>query len=93
MFDGQHDSLASVGSSVLFRKPGRMRVALSAIARVLSALTPLLIKEAGFLLSENRQASERQEHAHKSRCPIVTCPEPEAAELDCEFPFLCGLVF
>ena len=55
MFDGQHDSRASVGSNVLLRKQTRKRVALSAMAGVPSALTPLLIKEAGFVLSENRQ--------------------------------------
>ena len=71
MYDGQHHSQASVGSNVLLRKPARMRVELSATEGVLSALTPLPIKEASFLLSENRQASERQEHAHKSRRPIV----------------------
>ena len=48
-----------VGSNVLLRKPARMRVAPSAIAGVLSALTPLLIKKTGLLLSKNRQASER----------------------------------
>ena len=74
-----------------FANPARMRFALSAIAGVLSTLTHLLIQEAGYLLSENRWASERQEHVHKSRCFIVTCPGPEATELDCEFPFLCGL--
>ena len=55
MCDGQHDSQASVGSNVLHRKPVRMRVTLSATAGVLSALTPLLIKETVFFLSENRQ--------------------------------------
>ena len=91
MFDGQHDSEASVGSNVLHRKPARIRVVLSPTAGVLSALTPLLIKEASFLLSENRQSSEGQEHAHKSRCPWVTRPETGATGVDCEFPFLCGL--
>ena len=58
--------------SVLLRKPVRMRVAVSATTGVLSALAPLLIKEAGVLLSEYRQASQRQEVAHKSTCPSVT---------------------
>ena len=69
----------------------RMRVALSAAAGILSALALLLIKEIVFLLSEYRQAFERQELAHKSTCTIVIGPEPEVAEIDFEFPFLCGL--
>ena len=91
VFDDQHDCQASVDSNVLLRKPARMRIALSAIASILSALALLLIKETVFLLSEYRQASEREELAHKSTCPHVTCLEPEVAELDFEFPFLCGL--
>ena len=58
-----------------------MRVALSATAGILSALAPLMIKETCFLLSENRQASERHELAHNSICPNVTRPEPEIADL------------
>ena len=44
-----------------------------------------------FFLSEYRQASERQEPAHKCTCPIVDCPEREIADHDWEFPFLFGL--
>ena len=51
----------------------------------------MLTKENVFLLSEFRQASERQELAHESVCPIAICPEPEVADLNFEFPFLCGL--
>ena len=47
------------------------------------------MKETVFLLSEYRQASERQQPAHKSTCTIVTL-ELEVADLDCEFSFLCG---
>ena len=61
MFDDQHDCQAFVRSSVLLYKPARIRVALSATKGILSALAPLLIKETVFLLSEHRQASERQE--------------------------------
>ena len=66
-----------------------MRVALPATAGILSVLALLLVKETVFLLSEYRQGSEL---AHKFTCSIVTCPEPEVADLDYEFPFLCGLV-
>ena len=55
-----------------------MRVALSATAGIFSALAPLLFKETVVLLSEYRQASERL------TSPIVTCPEPEVADLDGE---------
>ena len=88
MFDDQRHCQAFGGSNVLLLRPARMRVALSATAGILSPLAPLLIKETVFLLSEYRQASVRQELAHKSTCPIVDCPE---LDLDCEFPFLCGL--
>ena len=81
MVDNQHDCQAFVGSHVLLRKPARM----CAVGRSRCSL-------AGFLLSEFRQASEPQERAHKSTCSIVTCPEREVAELDFEFPFICGLV-
>ena len=37
-----------------------------------------------------RQAYERQELAHKSTGSLVICLEPEVADLDFEFPFLCG---
>ena len=77
--------------SVLLREPARMRVALSATAGILSATARLLIKETGFFLSEYRQASERHALAVKSTCPNATCQEPEVADLDGEFPFLCGL--
>ena len=60
---------------------------LACVSRCAVAL--LLIKETVFLLSENRQASERQEETDESTCPRVTCQEPEVADLDCEFPFLC----
>ena len=66
MFDDQHDYQASVGSNVLLRKPART---LSATAGILSALAPLLIKETGLILSEHRQAFERQELARKSLAP------------------------
>ena len=56
--------------SVLLRKAARMRVSLSATAGILSALAPLLIKETVYLLSGYRQASERQELAHKCACPV-----------------------
>ena len=49
------------------------------------------MKETVFLLSECRQASEWQELAHDSTCPIVTCPEPEAADLAFELPCLWAL--
>ena len=91
MLDHQHYCQAFVGSSVLLCKPGRLRVALSATAGSLSAVSPLLIEETVFLLMDFRQVSERQELAHKSTCPIVTCPEPEVADLDFEFPCICGL--
>ena len=91
MFDDQHDYQASVGSNVLVRKPARMRVTLSATAGILSALAPLLTKETGSILSEHRQAFERQELARKSTCPNVTCPDLEVSHLDCKFSFLCGL--
>ena len=74
---------------MLLRKPVRMRVALSAVAGILSASALLLIKDTVFLLSEYRQASERQELAHDSTCLISFCLEPEVADLDFEFPFLC----
>ena len=82
MFDNQRDCQAFVGSSVLLRKPVRTRFALSASTGILSALAPLL--------SELRQASERQELTHTSTCLIVTCPEPEV-DLDFEVPFICGV--
>ena len=82
---------ASVGSSVLRGKLARMRVSLCARAGILSALAPLLTEETVFLLSECRQASERQELSHDTRCPPVYCPEPEVADVDFECPFLCGL--
>ena len=91
MFDDQHDCQASVGANVLLRKSARERVALSATAGTLSVLAPLFIKETVFLLLEYRQASDRQELVHKSTCPIVTCPEPDGADLDCEFTFFGGL--
>ena len=61
----------------LLCKPSRTRVALSATASSLSALAHLLIKRTVILLSEYRQASERQEPVHKSTFPIKECPEPE----------------
>ena len=91
MFDDQHDCQAFVGSSVLHCKPARLRVALCATAGSLSTLAPLLIKETVSLLMEFRQVSERQELAHKSTCPIVTCQEREVADLDFEFPCIRGL--
>ena len=78
LFDTRECSLISTivkpvsAQSFLLHKPFRMCVALSATAGILSALVPLLpllIKETGFLLSEHRQTSERQELAHKSICP------------------------
>ena len=54
--------------SVLRGKPARMRVALSATG-ILSVLVPLLVQLTDFLLSENRQTSERHGLAHKSTCP------------------------
>ena len=54
-----------------------------------SALAPLLINQTIFLLSEYRQASDWQELAHNSTCPIVTCPEPEVA-LVVIFRYLCS---
>ena len=51
----------------------------------------LLIKETVFLLSEYRQASERQERAHTCTCPIVDCLEPEIVDQQWDFPFLYGL--
>ena len=87
----QHECQAFVGSNVLLCKPARMRVALFATTGILSALALLLTKETVFPLSEYRQASERQELAHDSTCPIVIFLQPEVADLDFEFPFLCGL--
>ena len=62
-------------------KPARMRVAFCVPAGIISALALFLIKETIFSLSKYRQAPERQELAHASTCPIVTCLEPEVAEL------------
>ena len=90
MFDDQQNCQAFVGSVFFPCKPARMRVALSATAGTPSALAPLLIKETVFFLSEYRQASERQELAHKSTCPAVVCTELQVAVLDVDFPFLCG---
>ena len=73
MFDDQHDCQASVGSNIF--KQARMRVALSATAGILSALAPLLIKETVFFLSEYRQASERQELAHKFTGALPVPPQ------------------
>ena len=72
------------------RKPARMRVVLSATAGVLSALAPLLSEETVFFLSEFRQASEEQELAWQVHLPHGTCPEPEFADPDFEFPFVYG---
>ena len=58
---------------------------------ILSALAPFLMKETVFLLSDYRQASERQELAHDSVCLTVICPEPEVADLVFEFSCLCSL--
>ena len=88
MFDDQHDCQASVGSHVLRGKLVCMRVSLSATTGILSVLAPLLIKESFFLLSEYRQASERQELAHVS---LFDCPELGVDDLDFECPFICGL--
>ena len=76
--------------SVLRGKQVRMCVSLCAAASIFSALAPLRI-EIVFLLSEYRQASERQEFAHDCTCPIATCLEPEVADLDFECPFICGM--
>ena len=62
-----------------------MCATLSATAGIISALALLLIKET---VSE---AFERQEIARDSVCPLCFCLEPEVADLDFEFPFLCGL--
>ena len=51
----------------------------------------VLFTETVFFLTEFRQASERQELACKSTCTMVTCPEPEFADPDFEFPFVHGL--
>ena len=75
----------------LLCNPSRTRVALSATASNHSALAHLLIKRTVLLLSEYRQASERQEPVHKSTFPIEECPEPENVDQDWELPFLCGL--
>ena len=64
-----------------------MRVTLSGTAGILSALALLLVKETVSLLSTYRQASG----AARAADPIVTCPEREVADLDCEFPFLYDL--
>ena len=76
---------------VLLRKPARMSDPSSATVGILSALALLLINETSFLLSEYRQVLERQQLVHKNTSSNETCPEPEVADLDCEFPFLCGL--
>ena len=68
--------LSNCRPNVLLFKPAVIRLVLSPSAGILSPLALLLIKETVFLVLETRQASERQERAHKSRCPIVTCPEP-----------------
>ena len=85
MFHDQHDCQASVGSKCLALQTS------SHACRVVCHLASLLRKETVFLLSECRQASDRQELAHMCTCPIVDCPEPEIADQDWEFPFLCGL--
>ena len=74
----QHDSsvVKQLSPNCLLCKPAVIRLVLSPSAGILSPLALLLIKETVFLVLENRQASERQERAHKSRCPFVTCPEP-----------------
>ena len=82
LIDDQHDCQASVVSSVLRGKPARMCVALSATADILFPLALLQIKETDFFQSEYRQASERQEVAHKSTCSLVFCPELDFADLD-----------
>ena len=76
-----------VDASVLLRKPGRMRVVSPATAGILSGL---LVTEPDFLLSEFRQASERQELVRKSSGQLVFCLESEVAVPDFEFPFLCA---
>ena len=86
-FDDQHDCQAFVGSSVLRGKPSRTRVSVPATAGILSALAPLLIKETVFLMSENRQASERQELAHtcgsgyRRTCCACSCGDPSSLVL------------
>ena len=72
-------------------KPSRMRVALSATAGILSALALLLVKETVFLFVGVPTGIRAIELANKSTCSIVTCPQPQVADLDFEFPFLCGL--
>ena len=67
MFNDQHDCQASFGSNVLLRKPARMRVSLG----IPCALAPFLIKETVFLLSDFRQASERQKT--RSRLSLADC--------------------
>ena len=90
MFDDQNDCHAFVCSNALRCKPARMRVALSATASILCALALLLIKETDFLMSECRQASERQEIAHKCTGSLVLCLEFEVPVCDFEFPFFCA---
>ena len=78
-------------SAQMFRFASQLAcVALSATAGILSALAPPLTKDIVSLLSAHRQASERQELAHDYPCAFVICLEPEVADLDFEFPFLCG---
>ena len=86
IFDDQHDC-----QPFCRLKCFRFANQLAASTGVLSALAPLLMKENGLLLSEFRQASERQELAHKSTWTIMTCPAPEVADLDFEFPFCLWL--
>ena len=57
-----------------------MRVTFSATASILSVLAPLWIKETVLLVSEYRQASERQELVHKCASPILECQEPEIVD-------------
>ena len=92
-------SQAFVGSNVLLRTPARMRVALSATASIFSVVAPLLIKETGFLLSEYRQASERQEVAHAevslehdAALPVGSqAAPPSARDLNVDgFPWVSG---
>ena len=89
MSDDQHHCQASVGASVLRGKTGRMRVALPATAGIPSALAPLLIKEVRF--AHDGADRQRQELSYDSCCPLVCCSEPEAADLDFECSFVCGL--
>ena len=55
-----------------------------------SALAPLQNKKTVFLLSEFRQASERQELAGDTRCSPVYCLDSEVADLDFEEQRSCN---